>query len=98
MATLEDIRRQFPQAAGMSDSEIITKMSEAGGLDPKYVAGRLGVDINPDGFKSGLKRGLAGMVGGVGEVVGDATGRRNNALTNFAKDHLVTPRWISKEV
>lgn len=86
MATLEDIRRQFPQAAGMSDSEIITKMSEAGGLDPKYIAGRLGVDINPDGFKSGLKRGLAGMVGGVGEVVGDATGRRNNALTNFAKD------------
>ncbi len=86
MATLEDIRRQFPQAAELSDSEIITRMSAAGGLDPTYVAGRLGVQINPDGFTSGLKRGLAGMVGGVGEVVGDVTGRRNNALTNFAND------------
>ena len=86
MATLEDIRRQFPQTEGLSDSEIITRMSEAGGLDPKYVAGRLGVDVAPDGFKSGFKRGIAGMVGGVGEVVGDVTGRHNNALTRFAKD------------
>lgn len=87
MATIEQIRKLYPdQTASMSDTDIIQGMSATSGLDPQYIAGRVGVDVSAPGFVPTLKRSAAQFAGGVGEVYGDVSGNRNNGLSRFAQD------------
>ena len=87
MASIEDIRRLYPdQTADKSDADIIQDLSAQTRLDPTYVAGRLGVQVNDPGFWSGVRQGLGGFTEGVGRTIDDMTDDRPGAITRYGRD------------
>lgn len=86
MPTFDQIRQMYPDAANASDSDIIQRYAQITGTDVKTAASDFGVQINDPGLVPTLKRSAAQMLGGVGEIYGDATGNHKNALSNYAQD------------
>lgn len=85
MATLDQIRQQFPSARGLSDNEIIDRLSQRSGLPYERVAAQFGITKDTSsGFFGGAQdvaieaaNAAAGLVGSVGEFV--APGNRFSA-------------------
>ena len=69
MATLEQLRSLFPDAA--SDSEVIKSAAKEFGLNPSQIAADIGYDINKPGFMSDVKRGTGQVIGAFGSTARD---------------------------
>lgn len=87
MTELEQIKQRYPDATrGLTDYEIVDKLSKASNRSQEAVAFQLGVQApNDPGFWSTVRRSGGQMAAGAGELYGDVTGYRDNAVSTYAR-------------
>lgn len=92
MALIDDIRKQYPDAtSGKTDLDVASDFAQANGWSLAQTAYKMGVELpNEPGFATTVKRSGAQFLGGVGEIYGDVTGSRNNALSQWANEVAAT--------
>mgnify|MGYP000093610177 FL=1 len=91
MATFEQLRSVNPGFAKLSDAEIIHELSGDMGVDPSYVAGRLGYEMPKSDFGKDLSSGWSNYKAGlqhVGAALGSDTAA-GWARENEAKSKLL---------
>ena len=107
MATINEIRRLYPeQTSGLTDEDIITTLASDNGLDPSYVAGRVGYqtpksDMGKE-FYAGGNRYLAGMghiAGALGMDSGTEYAKRKEDRANMLQALSNAPHsWEEMQV
>lgn len=110
MATLEQLRSLFPDAA--SDSDVIKAAAKDFGIDPMAIASELGVKVNAPGAWSSVKRGAGQVASAFGSTAQDlgleSAGKavegygadvafRNPAAVNTLGEALSSPWQTVKE-
>lgn len=94
MATLDQIRQQFPSARDLSDNEIISKLSERSGLPYERVAAQFGITKDTSsGFFGGAQdvvieaaNAAAGLVGSAGEFISPG-----NRVSAAIRENIIEP-------
>ena len=93
MATIDQFRQKFPKARGLSDNQIIARLSEKTGLPYEDIAARFGfTEDSSSGFLGGvndlgieLANSAAGLVGAGAEFVSPGNRFSRGIQENFIK-------------
>jgi len=94
MPTIDDIRQRFPSAKGLTDGQIIDKLSSLTGTPYEEVAGRMGFyEDTPRGVLGATNdyaieaaNSAAGLVSSVGNMVSPG-----NRASQFIQDRFIKP-------
>lgn len=88
MPTINELRQQYPGYADLRDEDIINDMAAANNVGSDVMAAFLGWERPTFGKEAvrAVKRTAGSLVGGVGEMYGDVSGNRDNALARYGHD------------
>lgn len=85
MATLDQLKALFPDAA--SDSDVIKKAAAEFGISPAEIASEVGIKINAPGMWTSVKRGVGQVESAIGSTARDlGIDRAGRALESYGED------------